>query len=76
MAFVRRRRRVRKCKMCSMKIDYIDYKDTNFLSDFVNERGKIVPKRINGNCAKHQRMVRQAIQRARHMALIPFTRDV
>ncbi|SHE94570.1 SSU ribosomal protein S18P [Marinitoga hydrogenitolerans DSM 16785] len=75
MAFNRRPRRVRKCKLCSMKVEYIDYKNTDLLKDFINEKGKIIPKRLNGNCAKHQRMVKTAIKRARQMALLPFVND-
>ncbi|HOO75236.1 MAG: 30S ribosomal protein S18 [Thermotogae bacterium] len=75
MAFVRRKRKTKKCKLCSMKIEYIDYKDLSFLGDYVNEKGKISPKRINGNCSKHQRMIRQAIQRSRLVCLLPYTKD-
>ncbi|HNY37177.1 MAG TPA: 30S ribosomal protein S18 [Petrotogaceae bacterium] len=76
MTFIRKRKMPnKKCKLCAMKIQYIDYKDLNMLGDFVSEKGKIMPKRINGNCAKHQRMVRNAVQRARHMCLVPYTKD-
>ena len=68
-----RRRKV--CKFCVDKIDYMDYKDTKLLQGFILERAKILPRRISGNCARHQRMVQQAIKRARHLALIPFTSD-
>ncbi|MDN5341619.1 30S ribosomal protein S18 [Oceanotoga sp. DSM 15011] len=74
MAF-KRRKRTKKCKLCSMKTKYIDYKDLTLLSDYVNEKGKIMPKRINGNCSKHQRVLRQAIHRARHVMLLPYTND-
>ncbi|MEM9981314.1 MAG: 30S ribosomal protein S18, partial [Bacteroidota bacterium] len=56
-------------------IKYIDYKDPNFLMKFVNDQGKILPRRITGNSAKFQRRVTQAIKRARHLALLPFTAD-
>ncbi|WP_051368969.1 30S ribosomal protein S18 [Pseudothermotoga hypogea] len=55
-----------------MKIEYVDYKDIRLLSDYLNEKGKIIPKRVTGNCAKHQRMIKVAIKRARHMALLPY----
>jgi len=70
-----RRRKVRKCQLCVKKTDYVDYKDLAFLKDYVTDKGKIVPKRINGSCAKHQRVIKTAIKRARQMALLPFTRD-
>ncbi|MCX7654663.1 MAG: 30S ribosomal protein S18 [Fervidobacterium sp.] len=69
-----RRRKVKACKMCEMKVEYVDYKDTRILRDFLNEKGKILPRRLTGNCAKHQRMVKDAIKRARQMALLPYIR--
>lgn len=68
-----RRRKV--CKFCVDKIDYVDYKDLKLLQQFVVERAKILPRRISGTCARHQRVVQQAIKRARHLALLPFTSD-
>ena len=68
-----RRRKV--CKFCADKIDYIDYKDVKLLQQFIPERSKILPRRISGTCANHQRPLQQAIKRARHLALIPFTTD-
>ncbi|MBI1873512.1 MAG: 30S ribosomal protein S18 [Acidobacteria bacterium] len=65
-----RRRKV--CKFCADKIDYIDYKDTRMISAFVPERAKILPRRISGVCATHQRKLQAAIKRARHLALVPF----
>jgi len=61
------------CRFCADKDSRIDYKDTRSLSSFVTERGKIVPSRITGNCAKHQRELTAAIKRARAIALLPFT---
>jgi len=55
-----------------MKLDYVDYKDTKLLSDFLTDKGKIIPKRLTGTCAKHQRMVKVAIKRARQMGLLPY----
>ncbi len=68
-------RRKRVCKFCVEKIEYIDYKDTKTIQQFIPERGKILPRRISGTCALHQRKLQNAIKRARTMALIPFTAD-
>lgn len=68
-----RRRKV--CKFCADKIIYIDWKDVRLLQQFTPERSKILPRRISGTCAKHQRPLQQAIKRARHMALIPFATE-
>ena len=66
-----RRRRV--CKFCADSTVKIDYKDAQALRYFISERGKIVPRRISGTCAKHQRQVCLAVKRARNIALMPFT---
>ena len=68
-----RRRKV--CKFCADKIDDINYKDVKLLSGFVPERGKVLPRRISGTCAKHQRALRVAIVRARQLALLPYAAD-
>ena len=68
-----RRRKV--CRFCAEKIDDINYKDSKLLMSFVPERAKIVPRRISGTCAKHQRKLRTAIMRARQLALIPYTAE-
>ena len=68
-----RRRKV--CKFCADKIDDINYKDVKLLSPFVPERAKILPRRISGTCAMHQRKLRTAIMRARQLALLPYTAD-
>lgn len=68
-----RRRKV--CKFCSEKIDYIDYKDVRMLMPFVPDRGKILPRRISGVCAPHQRALQTAIKRARQIALVPYVAD-
>jgi len=65
----------RSCRFCDNKETYIDYKDERRLSRFISEQGKIIPKRITGNCAGHQRQLVQAIKRARHLALIPFVSE-
>ena len=70
---------VKKKKYCRFKksgIKYIDYKDSNFLKKFLNEQGKILPRRITGNSLKYQRRVAQAVKRARHLALLPFVTDL
>ena len=68
-----RRRKV--CKFCADKIDDINYKDVKLLTSFVPERGKVLPRRISGTCAKHQRALRVAIVRARQLALLPYAAD-
>ena len=67
-----RNKRKKVCIFCADKIAYIDYKDTKKLSKFISERGKILPRRISGACAKHQRQITVAIKRARHVALMPY----
>lgn len=69
--FYFRRRKV--CKFCVEKIDHIDWKDVKLLVAFVPERGKILPRRISGTCAPHQRKLKVAIKRARNIALLPYT---
>jgi len=68
-----RRRKV--CKFCADKIDDINYKDAKLLGPFVPERGKVLPRRISGTCAMHQRKLQTAIKRARQIALIPFVTE-
>jgi len=65
--------RKRVCRFCAEKATEIDYKDVKTLSNFLTERGKIIPMRIYGNCAKHQRQLCEAIKRARQIALLPYT---
>lgn len=69
------RRKPKKCLFCLNNVKHIDYKDTRTLRKYVSDKGKIIPKRVTGNCAKHQRMVSQAVKRSRHMALIPYIKD-
>jgi small subunit ribosomal protein S18 len=64
------RRRV--CRFCTDKEIVIDYKDAKNLKNFVTERGKIIPRRIYGTCAKHQRLLTEAVKRARQLALLPY----
>lgn len=69
----RRFTRRKGCRFCGDKTLKIDYKEVRNLRYFISERGKIVPRRISGNCATHQRQVTEAIKRARNIALLPFT---
>ncbi len=71
----RGRRKKRVCAFCADKLNFIDYKDISKLRRFISERGKILPRRISGNCAKHQRTLTLAIKRARHIALLPYTQE-
>jgi small subunit ribosomal protein S18 len=68
-------RRRKFCKFCAEKIDYMDYKDVRVLGQFVPERARILPRRISGVCAIHQRKLATAIKRARHLALLPYTSE-
>jgi small subunit ribosomal protein S18 len=69
----RRRPKRKVCSFCAEKATSIDYKDVNRLRRFVTERGKILPRRVSGNCARHQRALAVAIKRARELALLPYT---
>ncbi len=71
----RGRGRRRPCVMCVDKMPFVDYKNFNFLRRFVSDRGRIDTRRKTGTCAKHQRALAQAIKRARHLALLPYTAD-
>lgn len=68
-----RKGRKKVCVFCVEKVDEIDYKDVTRLKRFVSERSKILPRRVTGTCAKHQRELTTAIKRARHLALLPYT---
>ncbi len=68
-----RRRKNKVCSFCAEKVEQVSYKDVNKLKKYITERGKILPRRINGSCAKHQRQLTQAIKKARHIALLPYT---
>ena len=69
------RRRKKVCIFCADNVDFIDYKDSAKLRKFISERGKILPRRISGTCAKHQRELNTAIKRARQVALLPYVTD-
>ncbi len=75
MATKFRARKKKKCIFCSNDVTYIDYKDMKTLRRYVSDKGKILPKRVTGTCAKHQRMLAKAVKRARQMALIPYTKN-
>lgn len=68
-----RRPRKKVCNFCAEKVDVVDYKDVDKLRKYVSDKGKILPRRVTGTCAKHQRKVTEAIKRARTIALLPFT---
>ena len=70
-----RRSKRKVCAFCVDKAESIDYKDVNKLRKFVTERGKILPRRISGTCAKHQRELTSSIKRSRNIALLPFTTE-
>ena len=71
----RRMRRRKACRFCQEKVDLIDFKDVRLLQNYIPERGKILPRRISGSCAPHQRMLAEAIKRARNIALLPYAAD-
>ena len=70
-----KRKKRRQCNFCADKIEHINYKDIPKLRRYVTERGKILPRRITGNCAQHQRQITVAIKRARNMALLSYTAE-
>ena len=71
----RAKRKKKICNFCAEKSEFIDYKDVLKLRKFVSERSKILPRRITGTCAKHQRELTIAIKRSRHIALMPYISD-
>ena len=70
-----RRSRKKVCSFCVDRIDHIDYKDVPRLRKYISERAKIIPRRVTGTCAEHQRQLTEAIKRARHIALLPYTAE-
>ena len=70
-----RKGRKKVCSSCVDKVESIDYKDVNKLNKYTSDRAKILPRRVTGTCAKHQRELTTAIKRARHVALMPYTSD-
>ena len=73
--FKMRRPKRKACPFCVDKVEFIDYKDAAKLKKYTSERGKILPRRISGTCAKHQRAATLAIKRARHIALLPYAAE-
>ena len=71
-----RRRHRKVCSFCLEHVDHIDYKEVSRLRRYLSDRAKILPRRMTGTCAKHQRSLTIALKRARHMALLPFTADL
>ena len=71
-----RRIRPKVCRFCENRERYIDYEDDRKLRRYITERGKIIPRRMSGTCAKHQRMLTRAIKRARHLAILPYAAEV
>ncbi|MBQ3858593.1 MAG: 30S ribosomal protein S18 [Eubacterium sp.] len=67
------RRRKKVCAFCASEAKAIDYKDVETLKNYISERGKILPRRVTGNCARHQRAITTAVKRARNIALLPYT---
>ncbi|MHB8764974.1 MAG: 30S ribosomal protein S18 [Deferrisomatales bacterium] len=76
MAEIRRRRRKKVCRFCTTRDVPLSYKQPLVLNQFLSDRGKIVPRRISGNCAHHQRLLALEIKRARNVALLPFTSNL
>ena len=72
---MRESRRRKVCQFCVDKVEHIDYKDTAKLRKYISDRAKILPRRMTGTCAMHQRQLTEAIKRARHLALLPYTSD-
>ncbi|HDQ93086.1 MAG TPA: 30S ribosomal protein S18 [Synergistetes bacterium] len=70
-----KRRKPKVCQFCVDKVDHLDYKEVDKLRKFLSERGKIVPRRVTGNCAKHQRQLTEAIKRVRYLALLPYSAE-
>ena len=73
--FIERRGKIKICKFCENKDNDFNYKNENKLRRYITDRGKIIPRRMTGTCAKHQRKLSVAIKRARYMALLPFTSE-
>lgn len=75
MGFRKYRPRKKVCHFCKNKIDHVDYKDVDLLRKYVSANGKIIPRRVTGTCAKHQRVLATAIKQSREMALIPYVAE-
>ncbi|NLY62855.1 MAG: 30S ribosomal protein S18 [Erysipelothrix sp.] len=75
MGFRKFRPRKKVCHFCKNKVDHVDYKDIDLLRKYVSANGKIIPRRVTGTCAKHQRVLATAIKQSREMALIPYVAE-
>ena len=75
MGFRKFRPRKKVCHFCKNKVDHVDYKDIDLLRKYVSANGKIIPRRVTGKCAKHQRVLATAIKQSREMALIPYVAE-
>ncbi|NLC34052.1 MAG: 30S ribosomal protein S18 [Erysipelothrix sp.] len=75
MGFRKFRPRKKVCHFCKNKVDHVDYKDVDLLRKYVSANGKIIPRRVTGTCAKHQRVLATAIKQSREMALIPYVAE-
>ena len=71
----KRRKKKRVCQFCADHVEVIDYKDVNMLKNYISERGKILPRRVTGLNAKHQRQITDAIKKARQVALLPYSAE-
>ncbi len=69
-------RKKKVCRFCADRVDFIDYKNVELLQPYIQERGKIVPRRMSGTCSRHQRWLKTAIKRARNIALLPFATEI
>ncbi|MDO9507823.1 MAG: 30S ribosomal protein S18 [Thermovirgaceae bacterium] len=70
-----KKRKPKVCQFCVDKVEHLEYKEVEKLKKFISERGKIVPRRVTGNCAKHQRQLTEAIKRVRYLALLPYSAE-
>jgi len=73
--FMFKRVRKKRCKLCTLKRDVVDFKDVDFIKSYITERGKIIPRRVTGNCAKHQRTITKAVKKSREAGLVAFTAE-
>ncbi len=74
-SFMFKRVRKKRCKLCTLKRDVVDFKDVEFIKNYITERGKIIPRRVTGNCAKHQRTITKAVKKSREAGLVAFAAE-
>lgn len=70
-----KRIRRKRCKLCTAGQERVDYKESEFLKNYITERAKLIPRRVTGNCAKHQRVITRAVKKAREAGFLPFTAE-